>query len=665
MDIVISEIDSAPTLCLNMIVKNEGKIITRLFDSVLPIIDCYCICDTGSTDNTKELISEYFESKGIPGKIVEEPFVDFAHNRNFALQSCFGMSDYVLLLDADMILEIKPAFNKKILKNYDSFLILQGNENFYYNNMRIVRNNSLYLYIGVTHEYISTPSTNTSFNIEKNILFINDVGDGGAKSDKSERDIRLLKKGIEDNPNSDRYHFYLANTYFDIGKYDDAIENYNKRIKLGGWVQEVWFSYYKIGLAYKNMGKMEQAIFTWLEGYNYFPNRIENLYEIIQHYRIVGKCKVAHAFYKMAKESLLKATDKDTYLFLSNDVYTYKLEYELSILSCYIGISNINDQAVTIFNHCNAQGTINNTLSNMKFYKDILKPLAVINYSSSFEHDIANKKRNMNSSSTSIIPYNNGYLMNMRYVNYYIKPNGYYSECEDFIVTVNKYVELSKDFKIINEKLIDSVFDNRRFIGIEDVRIYKNKDNLVFMGTGLLKNGNIGVCSGNYDKNKNYMESVELKPNFTNSECEKNWVYVNLNDELHVIYGWSPLQICKINTATNNLELVSKIENMPRFFKQMRGSSSAAEYKDELWFTTHIVSYEQPRHYYHALVVFDKSMKLLRYSAPFKFEGECIEYSIGLIVEDDRVIIPYSTWDRTTKLAIYDKKYIDSIVKYT
>ena len=38
-----------PTLCLNMIVKNESKIIRRLFDSVLPIIDCYCICDTGST----------------------------------------------------------------------------------------------------------------------------------------------------------------------------------------------------------------------------------------------------------------------------------------------------------------------------------------------------------------------------------------------------------------------------------------------------------------------------------------------------------------------------------------------------------------------------------------------------------------------------------------
>ena len=50
----------SPTICLNMIVKNESKIITRLFDTVLHIIDTYCICDTGSTDNTVEIIKKYF-----------------------------------------------------------------------------------------------------------------------------------------------------------------------------------------------------------------------------------------------------------------------------------------------------------------------------------------------------------------------------------------------------------------------------------------------------------------------------------------------------------------------------------------------------------------------------------------------------------------------------
>ena len=54
MELILNN-TKTPTLCLNMIVKNESKIITRLFNSVVPIIDCYCICDTGSTDNTVKI----------------------------------------------------------------------------------------------------------------------------------------------------------------------------------------------------------------------------------------------------------------------------------------------------------------------------------------------------------------------------------------------------------------------------------------------------------------------------------------------------------------------------------------------------------------------------------------------------------------------------------
>ena len=63
----MQEVDDT-TICLNMIVKNESNIIIRLFDSILPIIDSYCICDTGSTDNTIEIIKKYFDKHVIKGK---------------------------------------------------------------------------------------------------------------------------------------------------------------------------------------------------------------------------------------------------------------------------------------------------------------------------------------------------------------------------------------------------------------------------------------------------------------------------------------------------------------------------------------------------------------------------------------------------------------------
>ena len=165
-------------ICLNMIVKNESRIIQRLLDSVLPYIDCYCICDTGSTDNTIEII----EKLPIPGKIIREPFRDFGYNRTFALKACEEIdADYILLLDADMILKTSNDFDKKTLWKADSFSILQGSDDFYYNNLRIIKNNGLYKYIGVTHEYISRPENEKTRQLSKNELFIIDIGDGGSK----------------------------------------------------------------------------------------------------------------------------------------------------------------------------------------------------------------------------------------------------------------------------------------------------------------------------------------------------------------------------------------------------------------------------------------------------------------------------------------------------
>jgi tetratricopeptide (TPR) repeat protein len=681
MELSVTEKTALPTLCLNMIVKNESKIIKRLLESVCEIIDCYCICDTGSTDNTVEIITSFFEEKNITGKIVHEPFKNFSYNRNFSLRSCIGMSDYVIFLDADMVLQVKN-FDKSLLSTADTFSILQGTEEFLYYNMRIVRNNMEYSYYGVTHEYINTPHNNANINLAKDQLFIHDIGDGGAKSDKFERDIELLTKGIEEDPRSERYHFYLANSYFDSGKLENAIEIYRKRITLGGWNQEVWYSYYKIGQAYKRLGKLGDAVYAWLEGYNYMQDRVENLFEIICHYREIGQCKTALIFYNLAKSIIKKDIKFEDYLFLQNDIYTYKLEYEYSIIANYIDVKNINDQTVTILNNSNENHLISNLLSNMKFYKDILTPIKNVRFGFSINHMINEEYVHFNSSSSCIIPNKNsdGYLLNVRLVNYKIDNAGYYYDCEKHIMSINKYFELTKNFKIIKEKIIDVEYENRRYIGIEDVRIFRKennnlinedgivedeRDSLIFIGTGYHKNDKIGIVTGKYnpmDEN-NILIPLEINPSFIVSECEKNWVYVNVNNSLQVIYKWRPLMLCNIDENAGQLNHIRSVE-MPKIFNHVRGSTNGFNYKNEIWFVGHIVSYEQPRHYYHIFSVFDENMKLLRYSAPFKFDKECIEYCLGLIVEDDRIICTYSSWDRSTNIALYDKAYIDSLIKY-
>jgi len=684
MDLILNNKPYAPTLCLNMIVKNESKIITRLFDSVFQIINCYCICDTGSTDNTVALIEEYFKNKGIPGKVVHEPFKNFCHNRNFALKSCVGMSDFILLLDADMVLEVKN-FDKSILTTADSFHILQGNDSFYYQNLRIVKNNGLYKYCGVTHEYIDIPNKSTIQGFEKNKLFIRDIGDGGAKQNKFERDISLLLDGIKDEPNNVRYYFYLANSYHDLGRFGEAINIYNKRIELGGWKEEVWYSYYRIGLCYKKMNKINDAIKYWLDGFEYYPERLEGLHEIIMHYRIVSKQKLANLFYQQAVQILNLNHDRNSYLFLHDEVYTSKIYYEYTVFASYLGIKNINDEAVKVFNNSFSEPEVNNLLSNMKFYKDKLTKLSTIIVDNKNTTNINGEDTLFTSSSSCLIPNkkNDGYIMNIRFVNYDITENGAYLNCDKHIISINRYVELDKKFDAVNDKWMNITFQDRRYIGIEDIRIFNdvNTNELLFIGTGFHQDNKIGVANGIYDLENFKLIETEIKTDFSDSNCEKNWVFVDYKNSTHVIYNWYPLKICKTN---NNKSILSSVEEkeMPKIFSRVRGSTCGFKYckkldkthngniliditEEEIWFVTHIVSYETPRHYYHMIVVFNKNMKLLRYSAPFKFEGDPIEYCLSILVEDDRVIINYSTWDRTTRIGIYDKKYIDSIVKYS
>jgi hypothetical protein len=163
-----------------------------------------------------------------------------------------------------------------------------------------------------------------------------------------------------------------------------------------------------------------------------------------------------------------------------------------------------------------------------------------------------------------------------------------------------------------------------------------------------------------------------------------DFFFVDFNNDTHIIYEWYPLKICKQDE--NNVINVVETKQMPKIFARVRGSTCGFVYnkqvkssgfndtsinnitmeiiEKEIWFISHFVSYDNPRHYYHIISVFDSEMNLLRYSAPFKFDGDGVEYCLSIIVEHERVLINYSTWDKTTRIGVYDKKYIDSIVKY-
>ena len=101
MELIVSE--KLPTICLNMIVRNESHIIEKTLEMLCSKISFsyWVICDTGSTDNTCEIITNFFIEKYISGELYNHEWKNFAHNRTLALNKAFNKTDLLFIFDAD------------------------------------------------------------------------------------------------------------------------------------------------------------------------------------------------------------------------------------------------------------------------------------------------------------------------------------------------------------------------------------------------------------------------------------------------------------------------------------------------------------------------------------------------------------------------------------
>lgn len=325
-------------IILCMIVKNESRIIERVINSVSRIIDDFCICDTGSTDNTIEIIKKYTNN------IYNHKWLNFGINRTMSFISCvetakksgFNLSEtYALLLDADMELVINVDFNKNNLTE-TCYSIKQLNGNYNYFNIRLIRLDQDWKCIGVTHEFwqnyksgVSRNNKNENSFIKLNSLFIKDHGDGGSKSDKFIRDIRLLSRGLIDEPHNSRYMFYLANSYRDNNQSDKAIEMYKKYIIFPTWDEEKWYSMLQIGILSKDKNKK----FKWLlKAFEFRSSRSEPLYYLANYCQ---KNKLYNQGFMFAKMGNKIPFPENDILFIEYDVYKYKCLFEISVCAFY------------------------------------------------------------------------------------------------------------------------------------------------------------------------------------------------------------------------------------------------------------------------------------------------------------------------------------------
>ncbi|HEU5426877.1 MAG TPA: glycosyltransferase [Actinocrinis sp.] len=316
---------SESSICLCMIVKNEAAVIARCLESVRDLLSYWVISDTGSTDGTQDLIRTALD--GIPGELHEEPWLNFGHNRTLNLRHARGKSDYLLLIDADMVVQRTGALPPL---RADSYLLRHAGDT-EYRIKRLVSGRLPWRYEGATHEYLTSETGDVPANLDA--LLIEHRADGGSRADKFTRDERLLREDLLRDPGNSRTVFYLAQTVRDLGRPAEAISLYSRRASMAGWSEEVYYSLLQVGILKAEAADLAGGLDALLQAWEERPQRLEACYELCSRLRLAGRYQSAHAFAAAGIDREMP----DDLLFTSPWVYRWGMLFEYSITSYWVG----------------------------------------------------------------------------------------------------------------------------------------------------------------------------------------------------------------------------------------------------------------------------------------------------------------------------------------
>lgn len=323
---------------LVMIVKNEERTLPRLAASLRGQLSYWTVVDTGSTDGTKDMVATLFD---VPGQLVCDEFRGFGPSRNVALEAGRGRTDWLLTLDADETVEGDIRAAVPAADGFDGVEARQQHGQLSFWTPYLLRSTSPWRWEGRTHEYLGF-DRGVPRVAQSPAFRVHHHADGGARSDKLERDLRLLMEDLADRPDDPRTWFYLARTYEDMARWREAAEHYRHRAGLEGWDEEGWYSEWRLGCCLVALGRSDEAAGRLMRSWQRRPWRAEPLWSLAEHYRSEGMWRLAWEVTDLGRRHTAampdgegRAPDSDR-LFVHDDVYSWRLAYERSIDAYYV-----------------------------------------------------------------------------------------------------------------------------------------------------------------------------------------------------------------------------------------------------------------------------------------------------------------------------------------
>ena len=355
------------TVSLCMIVKNEEKVIGRCLKSVADSVDEIIILDTGSTDNTKSIVSKFTEN------IYDFKWIDdFAAARNAVFEK--ATKEYVLWLDADDVIdEVNlDKFNKlkeMLEKDVDSVTMEYqlafdeyGNVIFSLRRNRLVKRADKFRWIGPVHEYLEVGGKIYHSDVAVIHKSINHDSDRNLKIYE-----KRLSMGEEFSP---RDTYYFANELMDHKKYKLAAQYYNQFLNSRkGWVEDNISCCSKLADCYHLLGDYESELDAVLKSFRYGGARAEFSCRLGYYFMQNRDITSAIFWYKLA--TMLKPA-RDQAGFQNQTFYTWLPYLQLCVCYSQIGeykLAYLHNQVALQYRPDDQK-----MLQNQKFLEGILGP---------------------------------------------------------------------------------------------------------------------------------------------------------------------------------------------------------------------------------------------------------------------------------------------------
>lgn len=154
------------------------------------------------------------------------------------------------------------------------------------------------------------------------------------QGDKFLADAEVLEEALHKEPDNARYAFYLAQSLRDAGEKPAALAAYRRRVAMGGWPEELWYSLFQVAALLEHTQAADaQIINAYLTAFEARPTRAEPLCELARMLRLRERYANAYVHARAAAEISLP----DDLLFLNTSVYRWRARDEQAVAAYYSG----------------------------------------------------------------------------------------------------------------------------------------------------------------------------------------------------------------------------------------------------------------------------------------------------------------------------------------